>query len=240
LDKTGTGIGFPDELKEILNVENDANAIIYCQYPLQRYVCDFVDINNKIVYLVNGDFWHANPILYDKDKLTKVQKHNRRHDKNRRIYLETKGFVVYEIWESEVLWNKDVVKEKIRASRKRVTPAVLHAVLAEFESQDAHKDWSEQLRSIWFKKPKEKKITRLLCKQCGKEFSVSFANKKLLRRQYCGKKCFNIDNRVVERPSKEQLEKDIKNMSICATGHKYNVSDNTVRKWIKHYDRGKL
>jgi hypothetical protein len=41
----------------------------------------------------------------------------------------------------------------------------------------------------------------------------------------------------VVRPSYEQLLEDIKNLTMVAVGKKYGVSDNTVRKWIKKYER---
>jgi transposase-like protein len=41
----------------------------------------------------------------------------------------------------------------------------------------------------------------------------------------------------VARPSKEELEKDLSEMSYVKTGAKYGVSDNAVRKWIKQYSK---
>ena len=34
-----------------------------------------------------------------------------------------------------------------------------------------------------------------------------------------------------ELPSREQLKQEIRAMSFCAIGRKYNVSDNSIRKW---------
>lgn len=48
--------------------------------------------------------------------------------------------------------------------------------------------------------------------------------------------CFNLDNRKVERPSLEQILKDIKETNYVLTGKKYGVSDNTIRKWIRQYN----
>jgi len=39
--------------------------------------------------------------------------------------------------------------------------------------------------------------------------------------------------RKVERPSREQLEKDLSEMSFLKVGKKYGVSDNSIRKWLK-------
>lgn len=41
--------------------------------------------------------------------------------------------------------------------------------------------------------------------------------------------------RKVERPPLEILEKEVLENGYCATGRKYGVSDNCIRKWIKLY-----
>ena len=42
--------------------------------------------------------------------------------------------------------------------------------------------------------------------------------------------------KVVDRPSLEQIEMDLKELgSMLQVGKKYGVSDNAVRKWIKKY-----
>jgi|GEM_PF-4143211 len=41
--------------------------------------------------------------------------------------------------------------------------------------------------------------------------------------------------RKVERPPLEILEKEVLENGYCATGRKYGVSDNCIRKWIKSY-----
>jgi hypothetical protein len=48
--------------------------------------------------------------------------------------------------------------------------------------------------------------------------------------------CYNINSRKVERPSYEQLLEDKKEMNLVQIGKKYNVADNTIRKWIKRYE----
>ena len=41
--------------------------------------------------------------------------------------------------------------------------------------------------------------------------------------------------RKVERPTYEQLLKEIKELGYTGTGRKYNVSDNSIRDWLKWY-----
>lgn len=43
-------------------------------------------------------------------------------------------------------------------------------------------------------------------------------------------------NKIIDRPSYEQLIIDIKNTNYTQTGIKYGVSDNCIRKWIKKYE----
>jgi len=48
--------------------------------------------------------------------------------------------------------------------------------------------------------------------------------------------CHSLNQRKVERPTYEQLIKDIKELNYTNTGKKYGVSDNTIRKWKKKYE----
>ena len=51
------------------------------------------------------------------------------------------------------------------------------------------------------------------------------------------KMCSNLEQRKIKnRPTHEQLIKDIKNTNYTKTGKKYGVSDNAIRKWAKIYD----
>lgn len=53
--------------------------------------------------------------------------------------------------------------------------------------------------------------------------------------KYCSIRCMGLNCRKVERPSKEQLEKDIEFLPMTKIGVKYGVSDNAVRKWLRSY-----
>jgi very-short-patch-repair endonuclease/transposase len=235
LNSINIGVKFPECLLEIYG-EGENDGEIFFQYPLQRYICDFVDPERKIVYQVNGDFWHANPILYDSKNLNKIQLNNVRHDRNREQYLKSKGYTVCILWESEIYWNVPLVIEKVRASRKMANPSRLHREDIRIDTGDAQSDWSEILRSLWFKKPRKQKETiKVVCKQCGKEFDVSADNKKEHKRKFCGYDCSSMSRRRVCRPDRDQLLVEINTMSWRAVGRKYNVSDNAVRKWARDY-----
>jgi len=236
LNSIGIGVCFPNYIKEILQIEDDENSTIKFQYPIQRYVCDFVDIENKIVFRINGDFWHANPILYDYENLTKIQKHNIRQDKNSRIFLEKRKWKVCDIWESEIYWNKELVIEKIRAMRELVNPPVLQTGNDWSVTNIAYqKDWSEKLKTLWFKKPKKRITYFKTCPFCGKEFSVQ--KSKLEKRKFCSKKCvIAMQRKKSNKPSYKRLKKLLDNNSLTSIGHQFGVSANTIKKWTQSFN----
>lgn len=67
------------------------------------------------------------------------------------------------------------------------------------------------------------------CSSCGKEVGI---------RNISGlcNICASKEKRIVERPSKEQLLKELKESNFVQVGKKYGVSDNSIRKWCKSYN----
>lgn len=73
------------------------------------------------------------------------------------------------------------------------------------------------------------KGNKYYCKDCGCEINR--------RSTYC-KKCaskYRATFKNVYHPSKEELEAQIYTVSFTELGKKYNVSDNSVRKWCKKF-----
>lgn len=75
---------------------------------------------------------------------------------------------------------------------------------------------------------KLKKSSRKNFCKCG--------NEKHKRATSCIK-CASLKRRKVERPPYEQLMKEIVETNYSAVGRKYGVSDNTIRKWKKNYEK---
>lgn len=50
------------------------------------------------------------------------------------------------------------------------------------------------------------------------------------------KEQMSLARRKVERPSREELKKLIREMPFTRVAEKYGVSDNAIRKWCKRYD----
>jgi len=69
------------------------------------------------------------------------------------------------------------------------------------------------------------------CLDCSKEI-----NKTSIRCGKCASKKRFFDASK-DRPSYEQLKEDLKKSNYTKVGEKYNVSDNTIRKWMQKYEK---
>lgn len=70
-----------------------------------------------------------------------------------------------------------------------------------------------------------------ICPICHKEF---YALGKSVD-NYCSQICAHIAQRKTEWPSRDELKSLIRNISFLQIGKRFNVSDNTIRKWCKHF-----
>jgi hypothetical protein len=81
------------------------------------------------------------------------------------------------------------------------------------------------------------------CELCGSEFQPRFS-----RQRFCSGNCGSRapkpfrgtprpERRKVPRPSYEQLLAEVRADGFLATGRRYGVSDNAIRKWILWYER---
>lgn len=95
------------------------------------------------------------------------------------------------------------------------------------------------------------KIDAILLNECDKDKKIDSIIKLYVDRKTnicsCGKEihssaknceeCSNKLQRKVERPSHEQLLREVKETSYLSVGRKYGVSDNAIRKWIRYYEK---
>lgn len=79
-----------------------------------------------------------------------------------------------------------------------------------------------------YKGKKNKKQKEYLCSICGAPIS------KWSQSGMCAD-CAHKKQRKVERPDKNELITLLENNSISAIGRKYNVSFQTIKKWMKYY-----
>ncbi len=68
------------------------------------------------------------------------------------------------------------------------------------------------------------------CKYCSKVLSKK-------RKLQCCRDCYNNHHhtkKIVDRPSLEEIKESVASVGYSATGRKYGVSDNCIRKWINN------
>lgn len=74
----------------------------------------------------------------------------------------------------------------------------------------------------------ERRVNKRKCSDCDDYISKKSKGRCM--------KCSRLKSRKVKnRPKKEDLENDIKELGYVGTGKKYGVSDNSIRKWLKRY-----
>jgi 5-methylcytosine-specific restriction endonuclease McrA len=71
---------------------------------------------------------------------------------------------------------------------------------------------------------REKVIKKIFLCKCG--------NTKTKESKNC-EECYHKKRRRAERPPLDELIKEVEEFGYCATGRKYGVSDNAIRKWMK-------
>jgi very-short-patch-repair endonuclease len=73
---------------------------------INHYTVDFINEETKHIIEVHGDYWHCNPTIYsenfiNKTGITAKEKWNK--DTDRKMYLESQGYKVTIVWESDLL-----------------------------------------------------------------------------------------------------------------------------------------
>ncbi|MBU2634150.1 MAG: endonuclease domain-containing protein [Nanoarchaeota archaeon] len=81
-----------------------------------RFVCDFAIPSSKIIIECDGDYWHGNPSIYNKEKLDKRQKMNIYRDKIKDKHLKDKGWKILRFFELDIKRELSKCVEKIENS----------------------------------------------------------------------------------------------------------------------------
>ena len=92
--------------REIQSFLQDADIDFIKQFEIDRMTVDFLIPSKNLVVEANGDFWHANPAIYGKDKpLHKIHPRVIEKDKRKLRQLSDKGYSVYVVWENDLKEN---------------------------------------------------------------------------------------------------------------------------------------
>lgn len=73
----------------------------------------------------------------------------------------------------------------------------------------------------------ESRTQNATCTICGNDV---YADGNMCR------ECRAITRRIVQRPSRQELKELIRNNTFVFIANRFNVTDNTIRKWCKYYN----
>jgi len=102
------------------------NIGFFFQYTIGRKICDFVFPNENIIFEVQGDYIHVNPLYKHQayspktfitskgKKLYPAQISQLKKDKGKFDFLKKEGWKVYPVWESDIYKNKANIIEMIK------------------------------------------------------------------------------------------------------------------------------
>lgn len=102
----------PEKITENLLIKMNVNYLK--KLNIGYYNCDFVI--NKIIIEVQGDYWHGNPIFYD--KFDKIQTKNNKRDIIKKRYLTNLGYYVIYLWEYDLKNNITYCEELLLKNLK--------------------------------------------------------------------------------------------------------------------------
>ena len=79
---------------------------------------------------------------------------------------------------------------------------------------------------------------RMVCPNCNAGLVTHCGkNKKFPPKLKKDRNKPRLESRKVERPDYETLKEEVLNNGYSSTGRKYGVSDNSIRKWLKNYEK---
>jgi hypothetical protein len=77
---------------------------------------------------------------------------------------------------------------------------------------------------------------RIVCPNCNATLDTHCGKNKETLSEKSKIQSYEL-KRIVERPEYEVLLKEVEESGYRATGRKYGVSDNSIRKWLRYYEK---
>jgi len=90
------------------------NIVFIKNYKKSRYIFDFYLPNYNFIIECQGDYWHANPQIYNEDRYTEQQKTNVLRDKRKKDFINKNRYNSLFLWENYIYENKEKLDNIIR------------------------------------------------------------------------------------------------------------------------------
>jgi len=98
---------------KIENLLKDLRLNFIKQYRMSKWVFDFYLPEFNTIIECQGDYWHANPLLFEESKLNKIQLKNIDRDKRKIKFIEENQINSIFLWECEIHSNIEEIKNML-------------------------------------------------------------------------------------------------------------------------------
>lgn len=98
---------FFDMMKEL-------EVVVETQKVIGNKIFDFYIPSKNMIIEVDGDYWHANPLIYQSEDLNKIQSRNVKNDKFKDILATGNGFLIERVWEYDLKNNYEQQKKRFK------------------------------------------------------------------------------------------------------------------------------
>lgn len=91
---------------------NEIEVEFETQKVIGNKIYDFYIPSKNMIVEVDGDYWHANPLIYEGKELNKIQTRNVKNDKFKDVLAVGNGFELERVWEYDLKNNYEEQKKR--------------------------------------------------------------------------------------------------------------------------------
>lgn len=103
------------EPERIFQVMMDELGItVESQKVIGNKIYDFYAPSKNLIIEIDGDYWHANPLIYENKVLNKTQSRNVKNDKFKDVLAIGSGFLIERVWEYDLKNNYEEQKKRFK------------------------------------------------------------------------------------------------------------------------------
>jgi G:T-mismatch repair DNA endonuclease (very short patch repair protein) len=84
------------------------------QKVIKNKIYDFYIPSKNMIVEIHGDYWHANPIIYENKELNNIQIRNIKNDKYKTTLAKGNGFLLEVVWEYDLKNNYEKQKKRFK------------------------------------------------------------------------------------------------------------------------------
>lgn len=110
-DKMSQKMTEPERIFDSLMTE--IGVLSESQKVVGKKIFDFYIPSKNMLIEIHGDYWHANPIIYENKELNRIQKKNVKNDLFKVSLAITNGYLIETVWEYDLHNNYSVIKNKL-------------------------------------------------------------------------------------------------------------------------------